>query len=67
MTNPFIACKITRPFVNNMTPRFIVTLDSDAAEIMGETKIRYVFESETGAKKFAIVLQSNLDAAYEDA
>jgi hypothetical protein len=59
--------KIQKTFGNNMTPRFVVVLDRDAAEIMGETKMRYVFGSKTGAEKFATVLQSNLDAAYADA
>jgi len=55
------AVTIQKSFGDNMTPRFVVVLDRDAAEIMGETKIRYVFASKVGAEKFASVIQSNLD------
>ena len=67
MTAPFKACTVRKSFGNNMTSRFVVMLNQDATDIMGETKLRYVFESEVGANKFAKTLQGNLDAAYADA
>jgi len=67
MENPFTASRTFRSFGPNMTPRWIVQLDADAAEIMGETKMRYVFDSESGAAKFAATLQGNFDAAFADA
>ena len=67
MTNPIKAATVIRSFGANMTPRFVVIIDYNAAEIMGETKLRYVFEREHAANGFANMLQDNLDAAYEDA
>jgi predicted transcriptional regulator len=67
MNNPIKAATVRKSFGAYMEPRFIVTVNKDAAEIMGETKIRYVFASQVAAEQFATVLQSNLDAAYADA
>jgi hypothetical protein len=61
-----VANIIRRSDPNTMT-RFAVVLDQDAAEIMGETKFQYLFATETAAKKFAAVLQSNLDALHDEA
>lgn len=47
--------------------RYVVIIDKDAAEIMGETKTRYVYDSLIGAERFAKVLQDNLQAAFDDA
>jgi hypothetical protein len=47
--------------------KYIVTLDDDAAEIMGETKMVYRFASYDAALGFMNVLQSNLDALHDDA
>ena len=58
------AAQIIRSFGNNMVPRFVVVLDADAAEIMGETKLRYVYGSKVGADRFAATLQANLDASF---
>ena len=67
MENPFKAATIRQSFGDNMKPRFVVILDQDAAEIMGETKLRYVFNSIAGAQGMVDTLQANLDAAYADA
>ena len=61
------ATKIIRSFGDNMVPRWIVRVDADAAEIMGETRTRYVFESHLGAERFAATVQSNLDASFATA
>ena len=66
MTCPFKAATIRETYTSGAT-LFVVYLDKDAAEIMGETKLRYVYGSKEGAEKFAAVLQSNLDEAYADA
>lgn len=58
------AAKITKSFGNNMAPRFVVALDADAAEIMGETELRYVYASRVGAERFAATMQANLDASF---
>ena len=67
MTNPIKAATIKQTFGNFMVQRWLVVLDHDAAEIMGETRLRYLFASKLTAEKFADVLQGNLDAAYADA
>jgi hypothetical protein len=67
MECPIVAATLTKSFWSNMEPRWIVTLDHDAAEIMGETKMRYVFHSENAAICFCETLQSNLDAAWDEA
>jgi hypothetical protein len=67
MTSPIKAATVRKSFGAYMEPRFIVTVNQDAADIMGENKLRYVFASLSAAEKFATVLQSNLDAAYADA
>jgi len=61
------AATVKKTFGNSMEPRWVVTLDKDAADIMGETKLRYFGSSKVAAEKFALLLQSNLDAAYADA
>lgn len=58
------AATVSKSFGPNLAPRFVVVLDADAAEIMGETKLRYVFSSRDGADRFAAVLQANLDASF---
>ena len=67
MNNPFQAATIIRQSNSNTIPRFVVIIDDNAADIMGETKLRYLFGSMIGAKKFVSVLQNNFDAAYADA
>lgn len=62
--NHLQAAKVTRSFGPNMAPRWIVIVDADAAEIMCETKTRYVYSSRIGADRFAAVLQANLNAAW---
>lgn len=66
MNNQFQAATIIRQSNSNTIPRFVVIIDANAANIMGETKLRYLFGSMTGAKKFVSMLQNNLDAAYAD-
>ena len=67
MNAPMTAATVTPAFGHNNAPRWIVTLDPDAAEIMGETKLRYVYDSEAGANHLAATLQDNLNDAWEDA
>lgn len=67
MECPITAATLTKSFCSNMEPRWIVILDHDAAAITGETKMRYVFHSESAAIFFCETLQSNLDAAWDDA
>jgi len=67
MAAPFKACTIRKSFGPNMEHRYIVQLDQDAAEIMGETRMRYVYQSKIGAERFAATLQANFDAAHDDA
>jgi len=67
MQCPLIAATIKKSYGDKMMPRWIVTLDQDAAEIMGETKMRYIFDSENGAIYFCETLQANLQADWEDA
>jgi hypothetical protein len=52
---------------SNNSVIFELTLDQDAADIMGEDRITYSFYSMTAAKKFASVLQSNFDALHDEA
>lgn len=61
------AATIKQTFGPNMAKRWVVALDADAAEIMGETRLRYVYESKLGAERFAATLQANLDASFADA
>ena len=58
------AATVHRTCGDSMAPRWVVRLDVDAAEIMGETKLRYVFASQIGAERFAATLQANLDASF---
>jgi hypothetical protein len=46
---------------------WLVTLDADAAEIMGETRMEYRFNMLEVALKFAETLQAKLDAAWRNA
>lgn len=65
MTCPIKVAYIRESFGPNMEKRYIVCLDQDAAEIMGEPKTRYIYESKIGAQRFVNTLQNNLDAAYK--
>jgi len=61
---PIKAATIKETYGPHMVKRYIVMIDQDAAEILGETKLRYVFDSMIGARKFAETVQSNLDASF---
>jgi hypothetical protein len=61
-----IAATVTKTY-SPFADRWLVTLDADAAEIMGETRMEYRFNMLEGALKFAETLQANLDAAWKDA
>lgn len=67
MPAPMKAAKMTTALGPNCEKRYIVTLDQDAAEIMGESRLRYVYLSESAALFMVNTLQSNLDAAHDDA
>jgi len=67
MTAPFKAAYIRESSGPDMVKRFIVCLDQDAAEIMGETKTRYVYATRAGAERFCKALQTNFDASFADA
>lgn len=67
MTAPITAATVRRTFAPGMTPRWIVTIDADAAEILGVSKARGLFSSEGAALAVARKLQAQLNAAYKDA
>jgi len=67
MAAPIKAATITKTFGNNMSPIWVLTLDKDAAEILGVTRIRYALSSQDAAERFAADAQSKLDDAYADA
>ncbi len=62
-----IAATVEKTYSPFADERWLVTLDADAVEIMGETRMEYRFNMLEGALKFAETLQANLDAAWKDA
>ena len=68
MNKPFqTVAKISWIFNSKNVLFFKVTLDADAAEVMGETRLTYVFDSITAAEGFRDTLQSNFDALHDEA
>jgi hypothetical protein len=68
MNNPFQnVATIALTLNSNNVVIFELTLNPEAADIMGENRITYSFYSMTAAKKFAAVLQSNFDALHDEA
>lgn len=66
MTNPLKAATIQHAFGSNFKPLYIVNLDQDAAEIMGETKLQYMVDTLAMAEWIAQDLQSTLDELHDE-
>lgn len=64
MIAPIEACTISRSYSPFADERWLVEVDADAAEIMGETRLTYHYNTLAGAEKFAAMVQANLDASW---
>lgn len=68
MNNSFQnVAKISLIFNSKNVSFFKVTLNADAADVMGETRMTYVFDSITAAEGLRDTLQSNFDALHDEA
>jgi len=64
MTAPIQAAIVTKTHSPFAGERWLVTIDAAAAEIMGETRMKYSYNTLSGAMAFQEVLQQILDASW---
>jgi hypothetical protein len=64
MTAPIQAAIVTKTHSPFAGERWMLTIDADAAEILGERRTVYNFNTMDGAMAFADTLQCVLDASW---